>query len=78
MKIWLYYLFAFFGIILTRYFLIAGGAYLLFYSSPKQSLIKQPLKIKSPSLKLIKQDIALSVMATLALSICAALVMTIY
>lgn len=78
MKLWLYYLFAFFGIILTRYFLVAGGAYLLFYSSPKQSLMKQPLKIKSPSLKFIKQDIALSVIATLALSICAALVMTIY
>jgi sterol desaturase/sphingolipid hydroxylase (fatty acid hydroxylase superfamily) len=78
MKLWLYYLFAFFGIILARYFLVAGGAYLLFYSSSKQLFIKQPLKIKSPSRKLIKKDIALSVIATLALSICAALVMTIY
>jgi sterol desaturase/sphingolipid hydroxylase (fatty acid hydroxylase superfamily) len=78
MKLWLYYLFAFFGIILTRYFLVAGGAYLLFYSFSKQSFIQQPLKIKSPSRKLIKKDIALSVTATLALSICAALVMTIY
>lgn len=77
MKIWLYYLFTFFGIILVRYFLVAGGTYWLFYSS-NYKLVKQARKIKSPSRKLIEKDIALSVVTTVALATCAALVMTIY
>lgn len=77
MKLWLYYLCAFFGIILIRYFLVAGGTYWLFYSG-NHKLIKQPHNIKSPSRKAIERDIALSVITTLASSICAALVMCIY
>ncbi len=78
MKIWLYYLIAFFTIILVRYFLVAGGTYWLFYSSPNKSFFKQPIDIKFPSKKSIKQDIALSIITTVALAICAALIMTIY
>ncbi|WP_019506671.1 sterol desaturase family protein [Pleurocapsa sp. PCC 7319] len=78
MKLWLYYLCAFFGIILVRYFLVAGGTYWLFYSSQKFLLKHQPKIIKLPSRKAIKNDIALSIITTVALAICAALVMTIY
>ena len=78
MKLWLYYLFTFFSIILARYFLIAGGTYWLFYSSANKSLVKQRLKIKFPTRKSIKKDIILSIIATVALAICASLVMTIY
>ena len=78
MKLWLYYLFTFFVIILTRYFLVAGGTYWLFYSSDK-SFTKESLNIKYPiQKKLIKEDIILSVVATAATAICGALVMTIY
>ncbi|NJK56053.1 MAG: sterol desaturase family protein [Pleurocapsa sp. SU_5_0] len=77
MKLWLYYLITFFVIILTRYLLVAGGTYWLFYASEK-SIIKQSLALKHPQQKLIQKDIALSITATVATAICAALVMTIY
>ena len=77
MKLWLYYLFAFFSIILVRYFIVAGGTYWLFYSF-QHNLLGRSGKPKSPSHQAIKQDIALSVFTTLALAICAALVMTSY
>lgn len=75
-KLWLYYLFAFFGIILARYFIVAGGVYWLFYS-PKFWL-KQPSNLKSPAWQSIQKDISLSIVATVALASCAALVMTLY
>lgn len=78
MKIWLYYLLAFFGIILTRYFLVAGGTYWLFYSSSNKFWVSQSEKIKYPSWKSVKKDITLSVIATVALAICSAIVMIIY
>ena len=74
MKLWLYYLFAFFCIILLRYFLLAGGTYWLSYSSSNKSFVKQPSNTKSLSWQSIKKDLALSV----ALAICAAIVMTYY
>ena len=77
MKLWLYYLFAFFGIILVRYFIVAGGTYWLFYSW-QHDLFAQFNKLKSPDSQAIKKDIALSVITTLALAICSALVMTSY
>jgi sterol desaturase/sphingolipid hydroxylase (fatty acid hydroxylase superfamily) len=75
MKLWLYYLFIFFSIILLRYFLLAGGTYWLFYSFSGHN---KSCKIKSPPPKLIRKDITLSIAATIASAICAALVMTIY
>ena len=73
MNLWLYYLFTFFVIILLRYFLLAGGAYWLFYSSSSK-VYKKEIKKK----QLIKKDIALSIAATIASAICAAIVMTVY
>lgn len=78
MKIWLYYLLAFFAIILTRYFIVAGGTYWLFYSSSNKFWVSQWEKIKYPSWKSVKKDITLSVTATVALAICSAMVMTVY
>ena len=77
MKLWFYYLLTFFGIILLRYFIVAGGTYWLFYSF-NHNPIEKPENLKSPNLKSIKKDIALSVISTVALAICSALVMTIY
>ena len=77
MKLWLYYLFTFFGIILARYFFVAGGTYWLFYSS-SYKLVKQPDNLNLPNRQSIQKDIALSVATALALAICGALVMTNY
>ena len=77
MKLWLYYLFTFFGIILLRYFFVAGGTYWLFYSS-KHNLIKQPVGIEPPTRISIERDINLAVVTTVASAICAAMVMTNY
>ena len=79
MKLWLYYLFTFFGIILARYFFVAGGTYWLFYS-PHRSLVKNKhfKAIEVPSHKAIQRDINLSIITTLALAICSALIMTVY
>jgi sterol desaturase/sphingolipid hydroxylase (fatty acid hydroxylase superfamily) len=77
MKLWIYYLVTFFVIILIRYLLLAGGAYWLFYTSDK-FLNKQAFKVKYSQNKLIAKDIFLSIKATLATAICAALVMTVY
>ncbi|MEO1005564.1 MAG: hypothetical protein AAFW67_06865 [Cyanobacteria bacterium J06638_38] len=78
MKPWLYYLLDFFGIMLVRYFMVAGGAYWLFYFSSHKSLIKRSLDIVLPNQEFIRNDIVLSVIATFASAICAALVMTSY
>lgn len=77
MKLSLYYLLTFFGIILLRYFIVAGGTYWLFYSS-NYNLIEKPDDFKSPSRKFIKKDINLAVITTVALAICATLIMTNY
>ena len=77
MKLWLYYLFAFFGIILVRYFIVAGGTYWFFYSFQYGSLA-QADKCKSPNHQAIKKDIILSLITTVPLAICSALVMTSY
>ena len=79
MKFWLYYLFIFFGIILARYFFVAGGTYWLFYS-PHRSLVKNKRfkAIEVPSHKAIQRDINLSIITTLALAICSASIVTVY
>jgi len=76
MNLWLHYLFTFFIIILIRYFIVAGGTYWLFYSSDKY--IARSYSSKLPPKKLIQKDITLSIAATVATAICAAIVMTIY
>ena len=79
MKFWLYWL-VFSGIILIRYFLVAGGTYLFFYSLRNQFLIKHQPSLQLPhvSRKSIKHDIQLSLLATAILAFCATSVMISY
>ncbi|MGB5631188.1 MAG: sterol desaturase family protein [Waterburya sp.] len=79
MKFGFYWL-IFSGIILVRYFLVAGGTYLFFYSFGNQFLInhKPPLNLPISSWKSIKHDIRLSLLATVILAGCAASVMVSY
>ena len=78
MNLWLYYLLTFFAIILLRYFLLAGGIYWLFYSAFNKPVVGQSSNTILSHQQLVKKDIALSIAATMASAICAALVMTIY
>jgi sterol desaturase/sphingolipid hydroxylase (fatty acid hydroxylase superfamily) len=72
----------FFGIILVRYFLIAGGAYWFFYSSTgkpfAKRLVQQTLRLKPARWKSIRQDIKLSVLSAVFFAICAAIVLSAY
>ena len=79
MKFEIYWL-VFSGIILVRYFLAVGATYLLFYLFGNQSLIKyeQYLQLPLVNWKSIKQDIQLSLLATVILAFCAASVMFSY
>ncbi len=79
MKFGFYYL-VFSGIILMRYFLVAGGTYLFFHSFGNQFLIKRQPSLKLPliSRESIKHDIQLSLLATAILAFCAASVMVGY
>ena len=79
MKFGFYWL-VFSGIILVRYFLVAGGTYLFFYSWENQFLIKHKPRLQLPlvSWKSIKHDLRLSVLATVVLAFCAAWVMVSY
>jgi sterol desaturase/sphingolipid hydroxylase (fatty acid hydroxylase superfamily) len=77
-RLFLFYWFSFFGLILVRYFLIAGGAYWLFYSILEKSFLKQRLHRKSPLWQSIFKDIKLSVLSTIVFALGATLVMTEY
>ncbi|NCR69129.1 MAG: sterol desaturase family protein [Microcystis aeruginosa LL11-07] len=73
-----FYGFAFFGIILARYFLVAGGTYLFFYSPLSQSFVNHNLRHWSPSWRSIQQDITLSVLSAGVFALAAAFIMTGY
>ncbi|MEE3718024.1 sterol desaturase family protein [Tumidithrix elongata RA019] len=73
-----FYGIAFFGIILLRYFLVAGGTYVVFYSRFSQSLIRPPLRHPSPSWLSIQHDILLSVLSTAVFAIAAAAIVSGY
>lgn len=73
MRFELYWL-VFWGIILVRYFLVAGTTYLFFYSFENKFDVESRLLRK----KSIKQDIQLSVLAAIVLAVCAAFVMFSY
>ena len=68
---------AFFGIIISRYFLICGGTHLLFYFFLK-SFPKPSLELKIMSWKAIKKDMELSVLCAIIFAFCAALIVTGY
>jgi sterol desaturase/sphingolipid hydroxylase (fatty acid hydroxylase superfamily) len=70
-----FYWFAFFGLILLRYFLIAGGIYALFYLFWKQSSLKRALRRSPLSLPVIRKDIRLSVFSASVFALGAAFIM---
>ncbi|MBW4656439.1 MAG: sterol desaturase family protein [Kaiparowitsia implicata GSE-PSE-MK54-09C] len=59
-----FYSIAFFGIILLRYFLVAGGTYLVFYSPLSQSFVDQKELCRPPTWRAIRRDINLSILST--------------
>jgi Delta7-sterol 5-desaturase len=73
-----FYSIAFFGIILLRYFLIAGIIYLLFHLPSTQNFIHSPSQYQLPSWKLIKHDVRLSILSAGIFALVAALVMSLY
>lgn len=73
-----FYGFAFLGLIVIRYFLIAGGAYWLFYSLLKQSVAGRGLHRSPPLGQSIRRDIQLSVLSAVVFALGAAFVMTEY
>jgi Delta7-sterol 5-desaturase len=79
-----FYGFALFGIILARYFLVAGGMFLMFYPTLGQSFfnrkisqnVSQNLQYQSPSWQSIQRDIKLSVLSSVVFAIAAAFILT--
>ncbi|WP_026731345.1 sterol desaturase family protein [Fischerella sp. PCC 9605] len=74
----LYYWFVFFGVIFARYFLIAGGAYLLFYSILGKSLANRSLRLKPPLGRSIRRDIELSILSAVVFALSAAFIISEY
>ncbi|WP_416675381.1 sterol desaturase family protein [Egbenema bharatensis] len=72
-----YYWSVLFGLILIRYFLIAGGAYWLFYRWQQPSL-KRTLRRSPPSLQAIRTDIKLSVLSAIVFALGAAFILREY
>jgi Delta7-sterol 5-desaturase len=73
-----FYGIAFFGIILARYFLVAGGMYLYFYTSWSQSCINHDLRHGSPTWQSIQSDIILSVLSSGVFALAAAIILSGY
>lgn len=73
-----FYGIAFFGIVLLRYFLVAGGTYLFFYSPFSQSFINHNLRHRSPSWRSMQHDIKLSVISSIVFALVAAFIMSAY
>lgn len=73
-----FYWLAFFGIILVRYFLIAGGTYWFFYSNLGKPYIKRNLRSFPPKKKSIRQDAELAILSAVLFSLCAALILSAY
>lgn len=70
-----FYGIAFFGIILIRYFLVAGGTYLFLYSPLSQVLIHDAQEHRSVSRQTIQHDIQLSVLSAGVFALAAAFIM---
>ncbi|HEY9825548.1 MAG TPA: sterol desaturase family protein [Stenomitos sp.] len=73
-----FYGIAFFGIILFRYFLAAGGTYWFFYSPVSRFFIQPQKSYKLPSCKLIQHDIQLSVFSAGVFALAAASILSGY
>ncbi|MBE9141459.1 sterol desaturase family protein [Nodosilinea sp. LEGE 07088] len=73
-----FYSIAFLGIILGRYFLVAGATYWFFYSSMSQSFINPRMLHQAPSWTTIRHDIKLSTLSALIFALAAAFVLCAY
>lgn len=73
-----FYGIAFFGVILFRYFLVAGGTYFFFYSPVIQSFLNHNLRHRSPSWLSIQHDIKLSILSAGVFALAAAFIMSNY
>ena len=73
-----FYWLAFFGIILGRYFLIAGGTYCFFYSVLGKWCQTRRLRLKSPLWKSMRRDVELSILSAIVFACCSALIMSGY
>jgi Delta7-sterol 5-desaturase len=77
-----FYGIAFFGIILARYFVIAGGTYWFFYSPWGQALVNRPRPHSAPANpptdRSIQRDIQLSVLAAAVFALAATVIMLAY
>lgn len=74
----LFYGIAFFGIILARYFLVAGGTYWFFYWPLGQSFANQNLQHQSSSWPSIRRDIKLSILSAGVFALAAAFIVSAY
>ncbi|MBL1176961.1 sterol desaturase family protein [Pantanalinema sp. GBBB05] len=73
-----FYGIALFGIILARYFLVAGGIYWFFYSPFSQFLGHRQLLNRVPSWRSIQHDIKLSILSSGVFALAAALILSAY
>ncbi|XGV97870.1 MAG: sterol desaturase family protein [Leptolyngbya sp. BL-A-14] len=71
-----FYSIALFGIILARYFLVAGGMYLAFYSPLSKSFANSKVHPWSPSWRSIQHDIKLSVLSAGVFALAAAFILS--
>lgn len=73
-----FYGLAFLGIILTRYFLIAGSLHLFFYSAGGDFLSQRAIKLSPPADDTIRRDIQLSMCSAVIFALCAAAIVSSY
>ncbi|MBD2231297.1 sterol desaturase family protein [Phormidium tenue] len=73
-----FYSIAFLGIILCRYFVVAGITYWFFYSPVSQSFINHRLRHRVPSWPAIRHDIKLSALSALVFALAAGFVLSAY
>ena len=70
------YCIAFFGLILCRYFLVAGVTYGFLYAPFSRALLKLPLQQRSPSWRAIRRDMELSVLSAGVFALAGAVILT--
>lgn len=73
-----YYALIFLGAILIRYFLIAGGAYWLFYGVLKKFLAQRSLRRSPPLIQSIRREILASLLSGGIFALSAAVILTQY
>jgi len=74
---WFYWA-SFFGLILGRYFLVAGSTHLFFYSVWGESFSNQGVRLLSPPWRLIQRDVKLSIFSAIVFAAGSALIMLAY